>query len=103
MFGECQKPTWQFNGNVPVRFNFPQCHFDFEGLNFDCTAPALFLALGSLQTQSESFGLVWCGYFGAPISAHNKRATPRGLRIGPTPAGGQWPKLVENEAPGAKV
>ena len=103
MFGECQKPTWQFNGNVPVRLIFPQCRFDFEGLNFDCTAPALFLALGSLQTQSESFGLVWCGYFGAPISAHDKRATPRGLRIGPTPAGGQWPKLVENEAPGAKV
>jgi len=43
MFGECQKPTWQFSGNVPVRFNFPQYRFAFEGLNFDCSALALFL------------------------------------------------------------
>jgi hypothetical protein len=28
---------------------------------------------------------------------------PRGLQICPTPARGQWPKLVENEAPDAKV
>jgi hypothetical protein len=57
MVGECQKPTWQFSGNGPVRLNFPQYRFDFEGLNFNCTAAALFLSLGSLQTQSESFGL----------------------------------------------
>jgi hypothetical protein len=87
----------------PYRFNFPQYRFDFEGLNFDCTAPTRFLGPGSLQTPSESFGLASYGLLGAPISAHDKRATPRGLQICPTPACGQWPKLVENEAPDAKV
>jgi hypothetical protein len=42
---------------VPVRFNFPQYRFDFEVLNFDCTAPALFSGLSRLQTRSESFHL----------------------------------------------
>jgi hypothetical protein len=103
MSGECQKPTWQFSGNVPVRFNFPQYRFDFEGLNFDCTAPALFLGPDSLQTPSESFGLASHGCSARQFCAHHKRATPRGLQICPTPACGQWPKLVENEAPDAKV
>jgi hypothetical protein len=43
------------------------------------------------------------GYSARQFCAHDKRATPRGLQICPTPARGQWPKLVENEAPDAKV
>jgi len=84
-------------------FIFPQCRFDFEGLNFDCTAPALSSGLGSLQTPSESFWSRVGRLLGAPISAHDKPPTPRGLQISPTSACCQWPKLVENEAPGAKV
>jgi len=103
MFRECQKPTWQFNGNVPVRLIFPQYRFDFEGLNFDCTAPALFLGLGGPETQAESFGLAPHGWSARQICAHHRRATPRRLQICPPPGGGQWPKLVENEAPDAKV
>jgi hypothetical protein len=40
---------------------------------------------------------------GAPISARDRPREPRRLQISLTPAGDQWPKLVENEAPGAKV
>jgi hypothetical protein len=36
MFGECQKSTWQFSGNVFVDQIFPLCNFNFEGLNFEC-------------------------------------------------------------------
>jgi hypothetical protein len=77
-------------------FNFPQYRFDFEGLNFDCTAPALFLGPDSLQTPSGSFGLASNGCPARQFCAHDKRATPRGLQICPTPlvvSGRNWSRM----------
>jgi hypothetical protein len=77
-------------------FNFPQYRFDFEGLNFDCTALALFLGPDSLQTPSGSFGLASHGCSARQFCAHDKRATPRGLQICPTPlvvSGRNWSRM----------
>jgi hypothetical protein len=38
----------------PSAFNFPQYRFDFEGLNFDCTAPALFLGMTASRRHLEA-------------------------------------------------
>jgi hypothetical protein len=77
-------------------FNFPQYRFDFEGLNFDCTAPALFLGPDSLQTPSESFGLAsnGCSARQFPrVTSGPRRADFRFARRLPVVSGRNWSRM----------
>jgi hypothetical protein len=55
MSGECQKPTWQFSGNVFVDQIFPPCNFNFARLNFGCDAPLPFFSSADPANPTSSF------------------------------------------------
>jgi hypothetical protein len=77
-------------------FNFPQYRFDFEGLNFDCTAPALFLGPEGLQMPSGSFGLASYGCSArqfARMTSGPRRADFRFARRLPVVSGRNWSRM----------